>query len=432
MEQREQRRLAAAGLADQADALAGLQAQAEALEDLFAARIAEGDIVERDRGAALHQRLGLGVVAQFMRHQQRGDRLGQPGNVLGDVDQRHREIARRIQNGETESADQHDVAGGRPAILPEHDRPGHQGDREHDSDAGMDKPQLLQIAQAAAARGEFPVHSRVEPLMLVPDAAEGTHQRHVADNVDHLAVDDGGLVGEVVMQRFPCGSEAEHRKHHAAGNHHQAECHVRADGSNQRDCRNRCDARRQHIPDEHVLDREHRIRRRRDAARQHAGHAVGEVARRVAGKMTKDVTAQVTRDTDEGEAGRPARDPPKEIVGGDQRHEENECQPYVPTMRSAGRQAVDEGFDAVLRAYGAGNGRHHSRQDHEMRREPTPKIAQNKGKRPVRIPRKMIHVTIDPVVMIQTFIVSRLNIDTSPRFPGTLITTCGCGRSAMM
>ncbi|MGY4593794.1 hypothetical protein ACVWXL_001540 [Bradyrhizobium sp. GM22.5] len=127
--------------------------------------------------------------------------------------------------------------------------------------------------------------------MLVPDAAEGAHQRHVADDVDHLAVDDGGFVGEVVMQRFPCGRKAEHRKHHAAGNHHQAECHVRADGSNQRDGRNCCDARRQHIPDEHVFDREHRIGRRRDAARQHAGHPVGEVARRVAGQMTKYVTA---------------------------------------------------------------------------------------------------------------------------------------------
>ncbi|MCK1272722.1 MULTISPECIES: hypothetical protein [unclassified Bradyrhizobium] len=53
-----------------------------------------------------------------------------------------------------------------------------------------------------------------------------------------------------------------------------------------------------------------------------------------------------------------------------------------------------------------------------MRREPTPKIAQNKGKRPVRIPRKMIHVTIDPVVMIQTFVVSRLNIDHFASVPG--------------
>jgi hypothetical protein len=73
-------------------------------------------------------------------------------------------------------------------------------------------------------------------------------------------------------------------------------------------------------------------------------------------------------------------------------------------MRSAGRQTVDEGFDPILRAYGAGNGRDDCGQDHEMRREPTPKIAQNKGKRPVRIPRKMIHVIIDPVVMFSIFL----------------------------
>ena len=53
--------------------------------------------------------------------------------------------------------------------------------------------------------------------MLAQEAAERPHQRHVADDVDHLAVDGRGLVGEVVMQRPAGGREAEHHEHHDAG-----------------------------------------------------------------------------------------------------------------------------------------------------------------------------------------------------------------------
>ena len=90
----------------------GVDAQAELVEHLEPAGITERDIVEGDRRAALDQRLGLGVIAQLMRLQQRRDRFRQPGDMLGDVDQRHREIARGIQDREAERADQHHVAGG--------------------------------------------------------------------------------------------------------------------------------------------------------------------------------------------------------------------------------------------------------------------------------------------------------------------------------
>ena len=118
----------------------------------------------------LHQRLGLRVVAQLVRLQQGRDRLGQPGDMLGDVDQRDREIARRVQDGKAERADQHDVAGGGAAALPQRDRPGQQRDGQHDGDRGMDQPQLLEIAQAAPPRGQLAVDGRVEAVMLVVDA----------------------------------------------------------------------------------------------------------------------------------------------------------------------------------------------------------------------------------------------------------------------
>ena len=95
----------------------------------------------------------------------------------------------------------------------------------------------------------------------------------------------------------------------------------------ERDRRHRRRAGRQHVPDEHVLDREDRVRGRGDAAGQHAGQAVGEVARRMPGQMAEQVAPQIAGHADEGEARDPAGDPPKQIVGGDQPTQQGECDP---------------------------------------------------------------------------------------------------------
>jgi len=39
-------------------------------------------------------------------------------------------------------------------------------DGQHDRDRGVGDPQLFEIAQAASARGEFPVDGGVEPVVL--------------------------------------------------------------------------------------------------------------------------------------------------------------------------------------------------------------------------------------------------------------------------
>ena len=200
LQQHEQAGLAAAGLADQPDPLACIDAEAELVEHLQAAGIAERYLVEDDRRPGPYQRLGLGMVAQFMGNQKRCGRLRQPRDMLGDIDQRHREIARGIQNGKPQGADQHHVAGGGAAALPQHDRPGQQRDGQDDGDRGMGEPQLFEVTQAAAPRRQFPVDRGVEPVVFVAEAAKRPHQRHVVDDIDHFAIDGGGLVGKVVMQ----------------------------------------------------------------------------------------------------------------------------------------------------------------------------------------------------------------------------------------
>ena len=153
LQQREQRRLAAAGLADQPDALARLDPQAEIVEQPFAARIAERDVLQLDAGAEAEQRRGLRMVAQIVRHQQGRERFGQPRQMLRDVDQRHRKVARRVQHRQAERAGEHDVAGRDPALLPQQDRPGEQADGEHDRHHRMREAQPLEIqAGCAGAR----------------------------------------------------------------------------------------------------------------------------------------------------------------------------------------------------------------------------------------------------------------------------------------
>ena len=108
--------------------------------------------------------------------------------------------------------DQHDIAGGGRAALPQHDRPGQQPDRQHDRDqrraGGAASRDRAGCAGAPPSRGR----RRVEAALLAAEAAERAHQRHVADDVDHLAVDRRGLVGEIVMQRLAGGGQAEHAR----------------------------------------------------------------------------------------------------------------------------------------------------------------------------------------------------------------------------
>ena len=90
--------LAAAGGADQADALARADVEAQVLEDRRAVGIGERHVLERHAGAVAHQGRRAGPVAQLVRNEQRRQRLGEARHVLRHVDQRDGQIARRVQH----------------------------------------------------------------------------------------------------------------------------------------------------------------------------------------------------------------------------------------------------------------------------------------------------------------------------------------------
>ena len=101
--------------------------------------------------------------------------------------------------------------------------------------------------------------------------------------------------------------------------------------------------------------------------------------------MAEQIAPQIARDADKGETRYPARDPPQEIVGCDQRYEDDECQPYAVCVGWSRGKTVDEMFHAVLRAHGAGNGGNNGSEYDQMRGHALAKIAQHERDRTMRI-----------------------------------------------
>jgi hypothetical protein len=170
----------------------------------------------------------------------------------------------------------------------------------------MRQPQFFQIAQAAPAGRHFPIDRGAEAAAFARKAAECLDEADVADHVDHLAVDGGGLVGEVMVQRLAGGGDAEHRHDDDAGDNHEDRGHPAADQGQIGDCAHSRDAGRHYIPDEHVFNDEDGVRRGGDAARQHARQAFGEIAWRVASEVPEKVGTKVAGNLDEGGGGDPA------------------------------------------------------------------------------------------------------------------------------
>ncbi len=330
-----------------------------------------------------------------MRDQQGRECLRKARHMLRHVDQRDREIASGVQDGEAERADEHHVARGRGAVLPELDGPGQERDGQDHGDGGVKQPQLFEVVEAAPARRHLAVDRCVEPAVLAADAAESPDQRHVADHVDHLAVDRGGLVGEFVVERPTGGCEMPHGHHQDAGKHRQDRRHLQADSRDEPDRDRGRDAGRHHVPDEHVLQRVGGVGRGSDAAGQGAGHAIGKERRCMAGQMAEQVAAQIAGDADEGGTRDPAGQPPKQIIGRDQARKEQEPEPS-----SGGRscvvqppgQGIDQYLDTVLRPDRAADRSEDRADDRGMGQRAYPHITEQKRQGTISVPTDIFHV----------------------------------------
>ena len=111
------------------------------------------------------------MIAKLVRHQQRRDRLRQARDMLGNVNERHRQVACRVQHGQAERARQHNVAGRRLTLLPQDDGPGQQSERQCDRHDGMKNAKLLEIEEAAPPRVHLAIDGRIEASAFAHEPA---------------------------------------------------------------------------------------------------------------------------------------------------------------------------------------------------------------------------------------------------------------------
>ena len=98
----------------------------------------------------------------------------------------------------------------------------------------------------------------------------------------------------------------------------------------------------------------------------------------MAGQVPEQVAPDVAGDGDEGEIADPACESPQQIIGGDQRAEQDEGRPHAGI--DAVRQGVDQKLDAVLRAHRTGDGAQDRGEDERMGQRALPNVTKDKGK----------------------------------------------------
>ena len=97
----------------------------------------------------------------------------------------------------------------------------------------------------------------------------------------------------------------------------------------------------------------------------------------MARQVAEQVAPQVAGNAGEGEIRDPARHPPKQIIGSDQRAEHQECRPHSGGIVIG--QHVDQEFHAVLGADRACHGSEHRGEDDRMGKRPQPDIVKYEG-----------------------------------------------------
>ena len=212
LQQGEDRRLAAARCADQADALAGVDVKARGARRSWGRRDRRTSTFSKVTLAPRRARAsGVRTVAHLVRHEQGGERLREPRHVLRHVDEARRPD-RAWRAGRRDPAcrpGRRRPSSPRRAATRRSPRPADRSSAPRSRGRGA--------SAAAPGRAGFAAarSSPARPLSSKRrcsrrDAAERPHDGHVADDVDHLAVDRRSAIGEGAMQRLAGGGPAEH------------------------------------------------------------------------------------------------------------------------------------------------------------------------------------------------------------------------------
>jgi hypothetical protein len=151
------------------------------------------------------------------------------------------------------------------------------------------------MAQTCLAERHLVIEKRLEAQALARRGDERPDRRHIADHVDQFAIDGRGARSELQVTRPALLRQPEQEDRHADGNPNQRERHPHTHPANEHDGPHHRKKRRQRAPCGGVFNREERICRCRDAARQGARLHVREIGGRMTDQVAEQFAAHVPR-----------------------------------------------------------------------------------------------------------------------------------------
>ena len=124
----------------------------------------------------------------------------------------------------------------------------------------------------------------------------------------------------------------------------------------------------------------------------------------MSGEMSEQITPKVPGNCNESEARDPPGEPPKQVVAGDQRDQQQKPHPDMDVARcNSPGQAVDKKLDGKLRPYGAADGSDHRRHNNSMRDRPRPHVTHHEWERTIGIPTAIFHAESDPPFRLRMY-----------------------------
>jgi hypothetical protein len=92
--------------------------------------------------------------------------------MLGHVDERNSEIARGVEYGKTEGANEDDLARCHEPLLPQQNRPTQEADGEQHSDRRVQQPKPFEVEQASLPGNHFTTDGSIEAPVFAVDPAK--------------------------------------------------------------------------------------------------------------------------------------------------------------------------------------------------------------------------------------------------------------------
>ena len=366
----QQRALAAAGVADEADLLARADPQVQAAEHGPAGRVGEADVLERDLAAGHRQRPRAGGVADLVWPHDDADAVIDVAEVLEEIEELATQAPRLLDDDQRHARRHRELADAHPARGPEPDRvaddPEHQQHRRRE----LEPADRLHEPEHPARAIDLEVEEMLEvfALEVAPRKQLGVHD--VGDRVDDLAADEAARGG--IVTGIAAAALRQQEGDAYVGEHPGAE-HGGERGVDLRQQGQRDDEGDRQRPEIEHQGPQHLRRAHRgfgDAVGQRAGEVAEEIALRVVLEVAEEIPpyppAQRRPEQHEDGAARARTEQDAEVESGEEPQRIFHPRPHVARGRLRGGHRVHDPLDGVGQQDAAGRlpGLEHGHPEH--------------------------------------------------------------------